>query len=138
MIERKDKIVAKILLADDDLEILELLKFTFEQEHYTVISAQDGLDAFQRVREEKPDIVILDVNMPRFSGFEVCEKIRQDPELCLIPVIMLTSLTKTKDRLTGIKLGADEYLSKPFEPIELVARAEGSRRRERAKSRKNF
>jgi diguanylate cyclase (GGDEF)-like protein len=115
----------KILIADDDLEILELLKFTFENENYQVLTAVDGEEALRKSTDEKPDLVILDVNMPKLTGFEVCEKIRSNSNTCLIPVIMLTSLTKTKDRITGIKLGADEYLGKPFEPFELTARVEG-------------
>lgn len=115
----------KILIADDDLEILELLKFTFENEHYSVVTAVDGLETVDKVSTEKPDIIILDINMPKLSGFEVCEKVRADSSTCLIPIIILTSLTKTKDRITGIKLGADEYMSKPFEPFELLARVEG-------------
>ncbi|MBN1622499.1 MAG: response regulator [Endomicrobiales bacterium] len=117
--------MAKVLIADDDLEILELLKFTFENEKHQVITAVDGEEALKKAKEEKPDIIILDVNMPKLTGFEVCEKIREDSSTCLIPVIMLTSLTKPKDRITGIKLGADEYLGKPFETFEVLARVEG-------------
>ena len=116
---------AKILVADDDLEIIELLKFTLESEDYTVITACDGEEALTLVREEHPDIVVLDVNMPKFTGYEVCEKIRADGSTCLIPIMMLTSFSKTKDRLTGIKLGADDYIEKPFEPYDIVARIEG-------------
>jgi diguanylate cyclase (GGDEF)-like protein len=129
MIEQKSKTMTKILIADDDLEILELLRFTFEQESYNVVAATDGAAALKMASEEHPDIVILDVNMPKLSGYEVLEKIRENSVTCLIPVIMLTSLSKTKDKLTGIKLGADEYLSKPFEVLELVTRVEGLLRR---------
>lgn len=124
--------VEKILIADDDLEIADLLRFTFEQEKYAVVVANDGEQALRLVKEEKPDVVILDVNMPKMTGFEVCEKIRQDGATCLIPVIMLTSLSKAKDKLTGIKLGADDYLNKPFEPFELLARVENVIRRSKA------
>jgi diguanylate cyclase (GGDEF)-like protein len=116
---------AKILIADDDSEVLEFLKFTFEAEDYNVITASEGEEALALVRDEHPDIVILDVNMPKLSGFEVCEKIRADSSICLIPIVMLTSYAKTKDRITGIKLGADDYLDKPFESVEIVARVEG-------------
>jgi diguanylate cyclase (GGDEF)-like protein len=92
---------------------------------YNVLSAYDGEEALTLARDEHPDIVILDVNMPKLSGFEVCEQIRSDGATCLIPIIMLTSYSKTKDRITGIKLGADDYLDKPFEPFEIVARVEG-------------
>ena len=116
---------AKILVADDDIDITELIRFTLEADDYQVITAGDGEEALRKACEEHPDLIILDVNMPRLTGFEVCEKIRDSSETCLIPIIMLTSLAKAKDRITGIKLGADEYLSKPFEPLELSARVEG-------------
>ncbi len=122
---------ARILIADDDLEVQELLKFTFETEGYAVLAASDGEEAYNLALAEKPDLVVLDVNMPKMTGFEVCEKIRDNPGLWLTPVIILTSLTKTKDRITGIKLGADEYLGKPFEPLELTARSEWLLRRAR-------
>jgi len=115
----------KILIADDDTEVLDLLVYALEAEHYTVVTATDGDTAYKKVISEKPDLVILDVNMPGMSGFEVCQKIRENSDVCLTPVIILSSLAKTKDRITGIKLGADEYLTKPFEPFELVARVEG-------------
>ncbi|MFN3967050.1 MAG: response regulator, partial [Endomicrobiia bacterium] len=121
--------VAKILIADDDIEIQELLTFTLQKEGYEVITASDGEEAIKKTIEEKPDLVILDVILPRLSGYEVCEKLRENPSTSLIPIIMLTSLTHAKDRIAGIKLGADEYLSKPFEPYELVARIEGLLRR---------
>jgi len=121
----------KILIADDDQEIQELLRFTFEAERYQVVSAEDGEAAVRLAENERPDLIILDVNMPKLSGYEVLEKVRENGATCLIPVIMLTSLSKMKDRITGIKLGADEYLNKPFEPFEIVARVEGLLRRTR-------
>lgn len=114
----------KILVADDDQEVLELLKFTLSSEQYTVITAEDGERALALALGEVPDLIVLDVQMPKLSGFEVCEKIRENPLTSLIPIIILTSLSKTKDRITGIKLGADEYMTKPFEPVELVVRVE--------------
>jgi PleD family two-component response regulator len=122
---------AKILVAEDDQEILELIKFTLTSEHYHVIWAEDGETAYKLAVSENPDLVMLDVNMPKLSGFEVCEKIRENPSTSLTPIIILTSLSKTKDRITGIKLGADEYMTKPFEPVELVVRVEGLLRRTR-------
>ena len=117
--------MARILIADDDLEILELLKFTFENEQYEVITASDGAEAMTKAMTEKPDIMVLDVNMPKMTGYEVCETLREQTSTSAIPLILLTSLTKTKDRITGIKMGADEYLGKPFETYELLARVEG-------------
>jgi diguanylate cyclase (GGDEF)-like protein len=117
--------MVKILVADDDVEIQELLRFTLENEGYETIIAGDGEDAVRKAQAEKPDLMVLDVLMPKLTGYDVCEKIRQNPSTQLLPIIMLTSLTQVKDRITGIKLGADEYLAKPFEPYELVARIEG-------------
>lgn len=114
----------KVLIVDDDLEIQDLLKFTFQKAGYDIYQAYDGKEALQKVKLVMPDIVILDVMMPEMNGFEVMECLRNDPETCLIPVIMLTSLGQTKDKLTGIRLGADEYLVKPVEPYELIFRAE--------------
>jgi len=116
--------MAKILSADDDLEVQELIKFTLENEGHQVISASDGAEAIEKAKSSNPDLVILDVVMPKFTGFEVCEQLRENPATCLLPIIMLTSLNQVKDRITGIKLGADQYLSKPFEPLELSARVE--------------
>ena len=121
----------KILIADDEEEIRDLLRFSLEGEHYQVIETQDGEKALEKIKSEKPDLIILDVMMPKITGYEVCEKVRSDGATCLIPIIMLTSLTQTKDKVTGIKLGADEYLTKPFEPFELTMRVEGLLKRTR-------
>lgn len=115
----------KVLIADDDEEIRELLRFSLEGEDYQVIETQDGQQAWDKILSEKPDLIILDIMMPKMTGYEVCEKVRSDGSTCLIPVILLTSLAHTKDKITGIKLGADEYLTKPFEPFELTMRVEG-------------
>jgi diguanylate cyclase (GGDEF)-like protein len=115
---------AKVLLVEDDVEVLDFLKFILEQEKYQVVTAVNGQEGLDFARAERPDIILLDVILPVIHGYEVCEQLRQDPSTCLIPIIMVTSLTAVKDRLTGIKLGADEYVAKPFEPVELLARVE--------------
>ncbi|MFH1379167.1 MAG: response regulator [bacterium] len=122
---------AKVLIADDDEEIRDLLRFSLEDDEYQVIETRDGQQAWEQIISEKPDLIILDVMMPKLTGYEVCEKVRSDGNTCLIPVIILTSLTQTKDKITGIKLGADEYLTKPFEPFELTMRVEGLLKRTR-------
>ncbi|HOW27369.1 MAG TPA: response regulator [Elusimicrobiota bacterium] len=114
----------RVLLVEDDTDLQEFMRFVLEQEKYQVLSATDGLSALEMARKERPDIILLDVLLPKMHGYEVCDKLRQDPATCLIPIMMVTSLTAIKDRLTGIKLGADEYVSKPFEPVELLARME--------------
>ncbi len=113
--------MAKILVVDDDLEFQDLAKFTFGSAGYEVYQVYDGREALNKIKQVVPDIIILDVMMPEMNGFEVVTEIRNDPETCLIPVIMLTSLSQPKDKLTGLKLGADEYLVKPIEPYEIVA-----------------
>lgn len=115
---------ARILLVEDDAELVEFMKMVFEREKYHVITAMDGLSALEKARNEHPDIVLLDVLLPKMNGYEVCDKLRQDPVTCLLPIMMVTSLTALKDRVTGIKLGADQFVSKPFEPVELLARVE--------------
>jgi diguanylate cyclase (GGDEF)-like protein len=119
----------KILIADDDEEIRDLLRYALEGEDYAVIEAHNGEEAVEKSRAEKPDLIILDVMMPKMTGFEACDVIRNDYTTCLTPIIMLTSLSQTKDKVTGIKLGADEFLTKPFEPYELTMRVEGLIRR---------
>ncbi len=112
----------KVLIVDDDLELQDLLKFTFEKAGgYEVYQAHDGKEGLKKIKEVLPDIVVLDVVMPEMNGFEVIEEIRNDPEICLVPVVMLTSLSEKRDKLTGIKLGADEYLVKPVDPYDLLA-----------------
>jgi diguanylate cyclase (GGDEF)-like protein len=115
----------KVLVIDDDLELQELLKFSFQHFGYDVYQAYDGKEGLKKIKEVLPDIIVLDIIMPEMNGFEVIEEIKQDPELCLIPVIMMTSLGHTRDKITGVKLGADEYIVKPVEPYELIARVEG-------------
>jgi len=114
----------KILVADDDLEILDFLKLTLESEGHTVVTATNGEEAYNKAISERFDAIVLDIMMPKMNGFEVCEKLRENFSTSLTPIIMLTSLTKTKDKVTGLKIGADEYLTKPIEPIEFVARVE--------------
>lgn len=114
----------KVLIVEDDLEIQDLMKFTFQKAGYETYQAYNGKEALDKVKLIMPDAIILDVMMPEMNGFEVIEHLRNDPDTCLIPVIMLTSLGQTKDKLTGIRLGADEYLVKPVEPYELVFRAD--------------
>ena len=115
---------ARVLLVEDDRDLVDFLQHMLESEKYQVMVAMDGEEALAKARQERPDVILLDVLLPKMHGFEVCQRLRQDPGTCLIPIIMVTSLTAIKDRLTGFKLGADEYISKPFEPIELLARVE--------------
>ena len=118
----------KVLIADDDSDLLELTTYALRRGGYEVVSASDGQQALRRVETEHPDIVLLDVNMPNLDGFEVCRRIRQDSET---PVIMLTARHEEEDVVRGLKLGADDYVTKPFSAKQLLARMESVLRRAR-------
>ncbi len=115
-----------VLIVDDDVKLVKLLQTYFEKEGYTTYSANDGLDALQMVWQRKPDIMVLDLMLPGLDGLEVCRKIRKDND---IPIIMLTARDEESDRLVGLEIGADDYVTKPFSPKEVVARAKAILRR---------
>jgi len=112
----------KILVVDDDLNGLRLLSLTLETEGFEVLTAGGGVEGLERIRAESPDLVILDVMMPGMSGLEVCHRIRESSETADLPVIMLTARSEVADRVQGLRLGADDYVSKPASPAEVVAR----------------
>jgi len=113
---------AKILIVDDDPDILDILKITLDEENYDVIQASNGEDAVKLIQEKSPNLVILDYNMPRMNGKEVCQKVKQDFLLQHLPIVMLTGKGEIVDKVHGIDAGADDYIVKPFEPQELLAR----------------
>lgn len=115
-----------VLIVDDDVKLVKLLQTYFEKEGYNTYSANDGLDALQMVRERKLDIIILDLMLPGLDGLNVCRKIRKDND---IPIIMLTARDEESDRLIGLEIGADDYVTKPFSPKEVIARAKAILRR---------
>jgi PleD family two-component response regulator len=112
------------LVVDDDRDVTEFLRQVLVQEEYAVLTAADGEEGLRAARRERPEVVLLDVLLPKMNGFEVCQRLRQDPATSFTPIMMLTSLGQAKDRLTGFKLGADDYMAKPVEPLELVTRVE--------------
>lgn len=116
----------KILVADDDLNIAELLRLYLEKEGYSVTVACDGVDAMEKFNADTPDIVLLDVMMPRLDGWQVCREIRQRSNC---PIIMLTAKGETFDKVLGLELGADDYVVKPFDTKEVVARIKAVLRR---------
>lgn len=116
----------KVLIVDNDTDLLDLLCYALRREGYTVVTAIDGKQALRRFETERPDIVLLDIKLPKFNGFEVCRRIRQDAE---IPLIMLTSCTDEEDVVRGLQLGADDYVTKPFSVKQLVNRMKAVLRR---------
>src|SRR5438874_709890 len=116
--------MGKILLVDDQPHILKLLQMELETEGHTVVTAGDGEEALAKFQAEPPDLVILDVIMPKRDGFEVLRAIKSNPETQHIPVIMLTVKAQDKDIFEGLKEGAELYLPKPFHPKELVSLVE--------------
>ena len=116
----------KILAADDDKDLLALIAFTLSQAAYLVLKASDGVQALRSFESEGPDLVILDINMPGASGFQVCEAIRTKSR---VPVMMLTVRGEEEDLVRALELGADDYLTKPFSPRTLLARVKALLRR---------
>ena len=116
----------KILVVDDEKPIADILKFNLEKEGYTVEIAYDGEDAIKKTWQFEPDIVLLDIMLPKYDGFEVCKKIR---EKYMIPIIMVTAKEEEVDKILGLELGADDYITKPFSVRELVARVKANLRR---------
>jgi DNA-binding response OmpR family regulator len=116
----------KVLVADDDADLRELVAFTLAQAGYLVIKAADGPTAVQQFTQESPDLVLLDINMPGLSGFQVCEAIRRHSR---VPVMMLTVRGEEEDLVRALGLGADDYLNKPFSPRTLLARIKALLRR---------
>lgn len=112
----------RILVVDDEPHAIRALTFILKKEGYDVYSALNGEEAMARVRESKPDLMFLDVMMPRKNGFEVCQEIKGDPGLSDIYIIMLTAKGQEKDREKGLSLGADEFITKPFSLTDIVAR----------------
>jgi diguanylate cyclase (GGDEF)-like protein len=112
----------RILVADDEPHILQILRFTLEKAGYQVFTARDGEEALAKVAELRPDLVILDIMMPKMDGFEVCRRMREDFRLHQIPVIMLTAKSDISERLKGLEGGANDYLVKPYSNEELLLR----------------
>jgi len=116
----------KVLVVDDDAKTVELVKLYLNRDGYRVITAGDGNDALRLARENHPDLIVLDLMLPGMSGLEVCRVLREESD---VPIIMLTALTTDDDRLKGLELGADDYVTKPFSPRELAARVRAVLRR---------
>lgn len=123
--------MTKVLVADDEASIRELLKFNLEKAGYDVDSLEDGLKTVKQALENPPDLLVLDLMLPGMDGLEVCRTLRQNEATHLLPIIMLTARSEEIDRVVGLEIGADDYMTKPFSPRELVARVKSLLRRTR-------
>jgi two-component system phosphate regulon response regulator PhoB len=113
---------AKILVVDDEPDVLHLIQYNLNAADYDVVTAGDGEQALKKVRAAPPDLIILDLMLPELDGLEVCKLLRHDQSTATIPIIMLTAKAAEMDRVLGLELGADDYVTKPFSPRELVLR----------------
>ena len=120
---------SKILIVDDERNIVETIKYNLEKAGYRTLTAADGQRAIELAQREVPDLITLDVMLPERDGWEVCRTLRQDSRTRAIPIIMLTVRNDETDKIVGLELGADDYLTKPFSPKELVARIKAVLRR---------
>lgn len=119
----------KVLIVDDEEHIVELLQFNLVNAGYKVITANNGLDALKKVKENKPDLLLLDLMLPGMDGLDVCKEIKRDKETSKTSIIMLTAKSEEIDKILGLELGADDYITKPFSIRELLARVKAVLRR---------
>ena len=116
----------RVLIVDDDRKTVELVKLYLNRDGYRVLTAYDGIEALRQAQEGRPDLIVLDLMLPGMDGLEVCRTLREESD---VPIIMLTARTTEQDKLTGLNLGADDYVTKPFSPKELAARVRALLRR---------
>lgn len=119
----------RVLLIEDDRDIVELVRYNLEREGFQVAAATDGATGLAQVRKSAPDIVLLDLMLPKISGLDICREIRRDQALNRLPILMLTARGEEADRVVGLEMGADDYVTKPFSPRELGARVKALLRR---------
>jgi len=112
----------KILVVDDDLDTLKLVGTTLEKQGFIIVAAKDGIEALEKVAQHMPDLILLDIMMPKMDGYEVTRRLRADPATAGIPIVLFTAKAQVDDKVAGLEAGADEYLTKPTHPAELVAR----------------
>ena len=122
-----------ILVVEDEKNIAELVKYNLEQEGYRVLTASRGDSGLDQARKQKPDLILLDLMLPEIDGIEICKILRQNEKTVSVPIIMLTAKGQEADKVLGLELGADDYVTKPFSPRELVARVKAVLRRAREK-----
>ncbi len=116
----------RVLVVDDDVKTVELVKLYLNRDGYKVLTAYDGIEALRLARESHPDLIVLDLMLPGINGLDICRTLRSESD---VPIIMLTAMTTDRDKLRGLDLGADDYVTKPFSPRELAARVRAVLRR---------
>ena len=121
--------IPRILIVEDEAALVTLLRYNLEQEGFDVGEAADGEEALLRAQEDKPDLIVLDWMLPLMSGIEVCRRLRRMPETRAVPIVMLTARGEEADKVRGLEGGADDYVTKPFSPVELIARIRALLRR---------
>jgi phosphate regulon transcriptional regulator PhoB len=114
--------VGRVLVVEDEQDVAEMIRYNISKEGYDVAVVKNGADAIERARELRPDVVLLDIMIPQLNGWEVCRRLKQEPRTRAIPVIMVTGRVEEGDKILGFEMGADDYITKPFSPRELVAR----------------
>ena len=117
-----NRVRPKVLVVDDEPEAVELVEFNLKQAGFDVVTAADGAEALQKARSLLPSLIVLDLMLPEVDGLEVCKMLRRDTATAAIPIIMVTAKAAEMDRILGLELGADDYITKPFSPRELVLR----------------
>ncbi|MHB8755871.1 MAG: response regulator [Candidatus Acidiferrales bacterium] len=120
---------SRILIIEDDKDIVELVRYNLEKDSFQVAACGDGVTGLAQLKKSSPDMLILDLMLPKLSGLEICKEIRRDDKLNRLPILMLTARGEEADRVVGLELGADDYVTKPFSPRELVARVKALLRR---------
>ena len=119
----------KILVVEDEQDIAQLVQHYLQKEGFRSVTAMSGVEALKKVKEEKPDLIVLDLMLPEMDGLDVCKRVRSAPDTAMIPIIMLTAKAEESDTIVGLELGADDYVTKPFSPKALVARVKALLRR---------
>lgn len=114
----------RILIIEDDRSTARLTEYTLQQAGYEVDVASDGFEGLRRALAEHPDLIILDIMLPGLDGYEVCHRVRQKPETANLPILMISAKARQDDKDIGLRVGADEYLTKPVDPSEILARVE--------------
>ncbi len=124
MVEEIGLMDKRILVIEDDPSALRLIQYTLQQEGYQVLTATNGLAGIRKAQNEEPDLIVLDIMLPGIDGFEICHRLRAEPQTAQLPILMLSAKAQEIDKATGFKVGADDYLTKPADPAEILSRVE--------------